>query len=139
MSDQYLCRYCGKALPSEWSSIRCPVSPDGQHRKGRDWDPDNESPMSAKAALRAGMVVGSLLRQGIDARPVLDTEGNYTSRIVIHLDGFGLFTIEVLDLRVTARSCPTCNRIDADGKRNRVTVGLVCQTCGWDYGRNGEP
>lgn len=39
-----------------------------------------------------------------------------------------------------ARACLTCNGWNpATGVRQRETVGLVCQTCGWDYGENGEP
>lgn len=36
--------------------------------------------------------------------------------------------------RRRARDCQTCN-----GPRSRETKGLVCQTCGWDYGKDGEP
>lgn len=41
-----------------------------------------------------------------------------------------------------ARACPTCNgQIPVSGLRLRAreTVGLVCPTCGWDYGEDGEP
>jgi len=52
--------------------------------------------------------------------------------------------------RKRARQCPTCNgyvivRNDPDNPRGgmavstRETEGLVCQTCGWDYARDGEP
>lgn len=36
---EYLCRYCGKLLPSELSSKPCPGSPDQQHRYGQPWNP----------------------------------------------------------------------------------------------------
>lgn len=39
-----------------------------------------------------------------------------------------------------ARECLTCNGWNpVTGLCRRETKGLVCQTCGWDYGRDGEP
>lgn len=38
-----------------------------------------------------------------------------------------------------ARTCLTCNGWNpVSGLRRRETTGLVCQTCGWDYGKDGE-
>lgn len=52
--------------------------------------------------------------------------------------------------RRRARRCPTCygyqivrndpnNPRGGMAVRSRETVGLICRTCGWDYGRDGEP
>jgi RNase P subunit RPR2 len=45
--------------------------------------------------------------------------------------------------RQKARDCSKCNGwvfTDKTGwVRSRETTGLVCQKCGWDYGRDGEP
>lgn len=35
-------------------------------------------------ALQAGMFLGVLARHGINAEPVMDDEGNYTSKVKIH-------------------------------------------------------
>jgi hypothetical protein len=48
------------------------------------------------------------------------------------------------DARVRARRCPTCNgrtwhSLTGRWVRQRETKGLVCERCGWDYGRDGEP
>ena len=37
-------------------------------------------------ALRAGFLIGALLKSGIDAYPNVDDEGNYTNVIVVKLD-----------------------------------------------------
>ena len=43
-----------------------------------------------------------------------------------------------------ARNCATCNGQDWIVRlgryvRRRETSGMVCQTCGWDYARDGDP
>jgi len=48
-----------------------------------------------------------------------------------------VWTVVVFDLerrRARALQCSTCN----GSKGSRETTGLVCQSCGWDYGQ-GEP
>ena len=40
--QQWLCRYCGLAIPGEASSQRCVSSPDGNHRRGEPWSPEGE-------------------------------------------------------------------------------------------------
>jgi hypothetical protein len=45
--------------------------------------------------------------------------------------------------RQRARECAICNgwMLNASDRwvRTRETKGMVCQSCGWDYGRDGEP
>lgn len=42
--------------------------------------------LSDSHALDVGRVLGILMRQGLHAEPVVDAEGNYTPRILLHLD-----------------------------------------------------
>jgi len=45
--------------------------------------------------------------------------------------------------RERARNCATCNGqvLNSSGRwvARRETKGMVCQSCGWDYGQHGEP
>jgi hypothetical protein len=45
--------------------------------------------------------------------------------------------------RKRAQACAVCNGwvLSAGDRwvRTRQTKGMVCERCGWDYGRDGEP
>lgn len=40
--EQWLCRYCQKAIPGAVSPYPCPGSPDQMHRRGERWSPVTE-------------------------------------------------------------------------------------------------
>ena len=52
---------------------------------------------SDRHALYVGMVIGSAMRHGVPARPVLDEDGNYTDRIMIEQLGIELIVPEPPD------------------------------------------
>lgn len=52
--QQWLCRYCGRAIPGEVSSQPCPGSPDQMHRRGEPWNPDTETVPDQNAIVVAG-------------------------------------------------------------------------------------
>jgi len=44
--------------------------------------------MTPRHALYAGWVVGQALAAGLDVRPILDDDGNYTDRFALDVDRF---------------------------------------------------
>jgi hypothetical protein len=51
-----------------------------------DEQPAALHPLSAEHALRAGMVWGIGITHGLDLRPMLDAEGNYTAALELRSD-----------------------------------------------------
>jgi len=68
--QQWLCRYCGRAIPGEVSSQPCPGSPDRMHRRGEPWSPEDE--IDPDCVLVAGSMFALLSENEhvIDAEPI---------------------------------------------------------------------
>ena len=59
------------------AAIHCPIH--GRRATG----PLSDAPMSHRHALYVGWVLGIAMRNGIDARPEVDEQGNYTCRLIV--------------------------------------------------------
>jgi hypothetical protein len=46
-------------------------------------DTDDQTNAFLNSLFNAGLVIGSMLRHGMNPEPILDTKGNYTNRISI--------------------------------------------------------